>query len=72
MNHLQGCPAELEVFPVGQGLARSDDDRVAGVHAQRVEVLDTKECAFREGGRGDRSEKRRMALNSGISQCPLL
>ena len=32
--------AHLLILDVGQGLDRSDRDRVAGVHAHRVEVLD--------------------------------
>ena len=39
-QHRQRGVAHDLVFLVGQGLGRSDGDRVAGVHAHRIEVLD--------------------------------
>lgn len=39
--YLEGGPAKLEVLSVGERLAGGDDDGVARVHAERVEVLDT-------------------------------
>merc|ERR1711871_1872279 len=38
-NNFQSRTAKLEVLAVRQRLGRSDEDRIAGVHAQRVEVL---------------------------------
>lgn len=39
MSYLEGCLAEHVVLGVAEGLARGHDDRVPGVHAQRVKVL---------------------------------
>ena len=38
-NNLQGSRAEHMVFVIREGLGRRDDDRVAGVGAERVKIL---------------------------------
>lgn len=37
--HLDGGGSEHEVLAVAEGLGWSHDDRVPGVHAQRIEIL---------------------------------
>lgn len=58
--YLDGSLAKHVVLPVAQGLARGDDDGVAGVHAKWIEVLSQRGKRGEKENRGRRTKSARV------------
>src|SRR3546814_5193263 len=63
-QHRDGGVAQALVFLVGQRLRRGDGDRVAGVHAHRVEVFDAAHDDAVVRGVADDLDRKSTRLNS--------